>query len=297
MENSSDFYKRILDNIYDGVYFVDRKRVITYWNKGAERITGYTSAEVIGKCCSENILMHVNERGQNLCTGFCPLTKAIADGSPHEEELYLLHKSGYRVPIVVKIMPLLDEKGQIAGAVEVFSDNTQHKAMAEKMKKLAKMAFSDDVTDLTNRRYAEMKLSSMLEAIKKEYSDFGILMIEIYYSDSNSLGKVSNDVLKIVSRTLAANIQPTDIASRWDDNRFLMVFEHARKSHLLLMADKLRTLVVQSNYMNDTSMNKISISIGGACAKVGDSLNSLVQRAVQHVLEARNTTDNSVKVE
>lgn len=33
----------ILDNVYDGVYFVDAFRRITYWNKGAERITGFTA--------------------------------------------------------------------------------------------------------------------------------------------------------------------------------------------------------------------------------------------------------------
>ena len=35
-----DFYKELLDNLSDGVYFVDGERRITYWNKGAERITG-----------------------------------------------------------------------------------------------------------------------------------------------------------------------------------------------------------------------------------------------------------------
>ena len=35
------FYRELLDNLNDGVYFVDRDRRITYWSKGAERITGY----------------------------------------------------------------------------------------------------------------------------------------------------------------------------------------------------------------------------------------------------------------
>ena len=47
------FYIDLLDQISDGVYFVDRDRRITYWNSGAERITGYTAAEVLGHSCSE----------------------------------------------------------------------------------------------------------------------------------------------------------------------------------------------------------------------------------------------------
>ena len=38
---NSDFYKRLIDHISDGVYFVDRDRKILYWNDGASRLTGY----------------------------------------------------------------------------------------------------------------------------------------------------------------------------------------------------------------------------------------------------------------
>ena len=59
--------KDILDNLSDGVYFVDPERRITYWNKGAERITGYPAGRVIGSFCHDNILNHVTENGVQLC--------------------------------------------------------------------------------------------------------------------------------------------------------------------------------------------------------------------------------------
>ena len=43
-----EFYQDLLDQISDGVYFVTPNRRITYWNAGAERITGYSSHEVLG---------------------------------------------------------------------------------------------------------------------------------------------------------------------------------------------------------------------------------------------------------
>jgi len=63
MREGRDFYKDIIDNLYNGVYFVDRDRVITYWNKGAERITGYTSQQVVGRSCRDNVLNHVSAEG------------------------------------------------------------------------------------------------------------------------------------------------------------------------------------------------------------------------------------------
>jgi len=63
----NDFYKKLLDEFHDGVYFVDRERRIVYWNKGAERITGFAAGEVEGKKCSDNIRLHVSGEGNSLC--------------------------------------------------------------------------------------------------------------------------------------------------------------------------------------------------------------------------------------
>ncbi|GAB4497423.1 MAG: hypothetical protein OHK0052_08980 [Anaerolineales bacterium] len=51
LEISSEFYKNLLDNLYDGVYFVNPRREITYWNQGAARITGYTAQQTMEIQC------------------------------------------------------------------------------------------------------------------------------------------------------------------------------------------------------------------------------------------------------
>ena len=84
MENKSNFYKDIIDHLYDGVYFVDRERVITYWNHGAERITGYESQNVIGRSCRDNILNHVDSAGTQLCQDQCPMAACMKDGEVRE---------------------------------------------------------------------------------------------------------------------------------------------------------------------------------------------------------------------
>ena len=43
------FYKALLDSLFDAVYTVDRRGVISYWNQSCERITGYTAADVLGQ--------------------------------------------------------------------------------------------------------------------------------------------------------------------------------------------------------------------------------------------------------
>lgn len=70
-------FTEILDAVYDGLYITDLERKIIFWNKAAEKITGFTAQEVVGKHCSDNILVHIDDAGNKLCLGVCPLTKAI----------------------------------------------------------------------------------------------------------------------------------------------------------------------------------------------------------------------------
>ena len=63
MSYEKDFYKNIIDNLYDGVYFVDRDRRITYWNNGAERTYGWSRAEAVGQRAAD--LLYGEDSSQN----------------------------------------------------------------------------------------------------------------------------------------------------------------------------------------------------------------------------------------
>ena len=68
MELDKISFAEIVDNLHDGLYLVDRDRTITYWNRAAERISGFKAVEVVGKSCSDNILTHMDSEGNSLCT-------------------------------------------------------------------------------------------------------------------------------------------------------------------------------------------------------------------------------------
>lgn len=79
IEELPDFYKDLLDNLHEGVYFVDTDRRITYWNKSAEQITGYPASVAVGKHCRDKFLNHVTENGAELCLPQCPLAATMKD--------------------------------------------------------------------------------------------------------------------------------------------------------------------------------------------------------------------------
>ena len=69
MKLESRAYQTIIDNLHEGLYLVDRNRVITFWNKAAERISGYAAREVEGRSCADSILTHVDAAGNLLGCG------------------------------------------------------------------------------------------------------------------------------------------------------------------------------------------------------------------------------------
>jgi PAS domain S-box-containing protein len=117
----ASFYRDVCDNLSEGVYFVDKERKLTYWNRGAQKLAGYQREEVIGKHCYDNFLQHQDDCGRMLCHAGCPLAETLKDGKARHAEVALRHKDGHRVPVSVQVSPVVDRSGTLIGAVEVFS--------------------------------------------------------------------------------------------------------------------------------------------------------------------------------
>jgi PAS domain S-box-containing protein len=161
---SDEFYKQLLDNLYDGVYFVDRDRRITYWNRAAEKLTGFSADEVVGRSCFDNILNHVDACGTDLCHGRCPLSFTMEDGCSREADVFLRHKRGHRVSVSVRATPISDDQGRIVGAIEIFSDNSAKLSAQENSVRLEQALGRLDLanaqlrTELVERQRAEEAL-------------------------------------------------------------------------------------------------------------------------------------------
>jgi len=115
----------IIDSLSDGVYVCDLDRRITYWNKPAERITGWRAEDVVGRQCFDNILCHVDKDGHLLCgEEYCPLHRSIITGKTSEGSLlvYAQGKEGQRIPMHVSVAPIHNSAGDVIGGVETFRD-------------------------------------------------------------------------------------------------------------------------------------------------------------------------------
>jgi diguanylate cyclase (GGDEF)-like protein/PAS domain S-box-containing protein len=298
MSEEKDFYKDIVDNLYDGVYFVDRDRIITYWNKGAERITGYSAKETIGRGCRENLLNHVTSNGVQLCLRNCPLAAVMDDGHEREAEVFLHHADGHRVPVVVRASPLRDGEGNIIGAIESFSSNDSLVDTRRKLQALRRAATTDPLTGIANRRHLEGRLSAVIAEHARNSSLAGLLFMDLDHFKvvNDHYGHNTGDkVLRMVANTIRYVLRTTDTVGRWGGEEFVAIlYDIQEQDNLESIAKKVCALVEQSRLDLEGVRLAVTLSIGGTVLRSGDTPESLVQRADKLMYQSKQAGRNRV---
>ena len=285
----------VLENLHDGLYCTDTHRVITFWNHAAERITGYPAAEVLGRSCAANILVHVDTDGRSLCRGLCPLAMTMADCVGREAEVFLRHRDGHRVPVLVRTGPLKDRAGQVVGGVELFTDLSNILANNLRVRELEQLALLDTLTQLANRAYLQREIEARFEEMRRYGIPFGLLFMDIDFFKrfNDTYGHdVGDAVLKLVANTFTANSRAFDVYGRWGGEEFVGVIRSIDAEDLVVLGNRMRVLVNQSFLMHDEARLGVSISLGATVAKPDDTAESLIKRADQLLYRSKKEGRN-----
>ncbi len=300
MTDDQEFYKNLIDNLGDGIYYVDRQRVITYWNKGAERITGYPAEQVIGRACRDNLLNHVDAKGKQLCLTQCPLNAVMEDGKPRGMEVFLHHANGHRLPIRVQATAMYDRTGNITGAVEFFSNNSGIFNARRRLRELRRNALTDPVTGLGNRMFLEKRLKPLIAGFERKKSKTGLLFMDVdrFKQINDRYGHAVGDrVLRMIANTLRHNLRVNDTIVRWGGDEFMvLLLELPNTRALRMIAEKLRALVEASRLdLTDASLT-VTISVGATLLKLGDSPENVIHRADHLMYRGKKAGRNCIKL-
>jgi len=297
--NTSDsgVYKRIVDTLDEGVYMVDLERRITYWNSGAEQLTGYSAEEVLGRSCCDDLLQHITDREHGLCARNCPMMCALSGDESVASELYLRHKSGHRVPVRVRVMPIRSAEGKPVAAVQIFSDNRATIAAEMRIARLEREAMLDPLTSLGNRRRADQQLAHRLDELDRYGWPFGVIFVDIdnFKTVNDSFGHdVGDEVLRMIARDLSVDTRETDHVCRWGGEEFLVIVLNVDENRLQYIANKLRYLVEQSGFESEGNQVRVTVSVGATMAVRGESREELLRRADALMYHSKQTGRNRV---
>jgi len=148
----------ILDSIADGVFTVDEKMRITYFNHAAEKITGVSRREAIGQYCFEVLRANVCEKTCSLRCSFQTGKETIS------RHVNILRADGKQIPISISTAVLRDEAGKIAGGVETFRDLS----VVEELQKEIKRAYTFE--DIISKNHRILQIFDILPNIAESES-------------------------------------------------------------------------------------------------------------------------------
>lgn len=297
--NDPEIYQTVLDGLQTGVYIVDRNRRIRFWNEGAEKITGYLRQDVVGHFLRDHLLTIGNQAKDLDSDSDDPINLAFRDGKPSIMDVSILHKDGYRLPVVLRTLPIRNSRGAVVGAAESFERNRSASEWARRQSTFADLGCLDAMTGVAARSFMETQLREHLTAFAENNAPFGILLVQIDHLDefrsSRGPGVVST-ILRVIAPSIENCVRPTDLVGCWGENQFLAILTGCRESEVALVGERVRKMIGQAEveWWGDTF--SVTSPVGGAGCRPGDEVDLLIARAAASLQESIGKGGNCVTV-
>ena len=273
-------FRTVLDSLPVGVYLVDNKGKILFWNQGAEHITGHMRHEVIGHSRSDSILLQCNEQSCSLCGTACPFRDARKDGKARELRLSLHHKLGHSVPVLFRITPIRDVRGSIVYIVGTF-DEQQRTREDTRYQRAPIPPGCLDESGVAHRGFLQFHLRESLAGLAEYHIPFSVLCVELVQFDhlrATHGREASEAMARVVADTLRDALRPDDFVGRWAEDQFLAILSNCGGLGVERVQERIQRMVASASIQWWGDRLNATALMAHATAQAGDTIQSLVQR-------------------
>jgi diguanylate cyclase (GGDEF)-like protein len=228
----AEFTDSVFQNAPFSIVATDTDGLITAMNVAAEKLTGYSREELVGK--APLTVLH-DERellGKALSIdptatleqfGFCVLTAGVAVGEMEEQEWTLIRRDGARTPINLAMRAVITDTGEVSGYVSIAFDITERRQMLDYVTHLAS---HDQLTGLAGRALLQDKTVHAVELARRYGTKVAVFVIDLdhFKRINDSLGHTAGDQLLIeAARRLSRSVRSTDVVARVGGDEFVVV--------------------------------------------------------------------------
>ncbi len=213
---------------------------------------------------------------------------------------------------VIFLSAMNDEKSIIkgfeSGAVDYVTKPFRHQELMARAKthielkrakeKLLRIAITDELTGLVNRRYFMGRLLHEYERVKRYESIFTLLMIDLdfFKKINDTYGHLAGDtVLHTVSDTMKLSLRLSDIIGRIGGEEFAVILPETDIPAAMIIGERLRKRVEALDIHHHDCAIKITISIGASLSLKDDmSIDDVLQRSDSALYRAKENGRNRI---
>jgi diguanylate cyclase (GGDEF)-like protein/PAS domain S-box-containing protein len=250
-----------LNSIGDAVVTTDASGEVTYMNLVAETMTGWCCQDALGQPLAEVFKIIDGATGQVAAN---PAQRAIDEDKTVDlaANCILIRRDGTESAIEDSAAPIHDRDGRVTGAVIVFHDVSESRAMAAKMSYLARHDF---LTGLPNRALLTERLAQAIGLAKRSHKQVALLFVDLDYFKriNDSLGHTIGDqLLQSAADRLSTCVRTTDTVCRQGGDEFVILLaEIAQPRDAANVADKLRAAFAKPQMIGGHQI-QVTLSIG-----------------------------------
>ena len=264
-----------------------------FWNVSGRRLQAVGTNQVLSR--GSGLAGAVAERGE-------PAIGASAEAEPPS-------RTAMAVPVHIQ--------GRLAGVLAVYG--REHRFTADELETLrtfarqaeaaidntflheeaARLAITDGLTGVWNRRYFDLRVTEELEAAVRFGEPFSLVLVDLddFKQVNDTHGhQVGDGALVELSRRLVATTREVDLVARYGGEEFALVLPRTDRGGAVLLAEKVREAVAGEAFAADGTTLTLTISAGAATfPDHGRSVKALVEAADAALYRAKGAGKNRVE--
>jgi diguanylate cyclase (GGDEF)-like protein/PAS domain S-box-containing protein len=250
-----------LESIGDGVISTDSQSRISFMNPIAEEMTGWTEQSAVGRPLAE--VFHAIDHTSGLPSAD-PVARSLESGrlTHADEEVVLVGREGNRRDIRASASPVRTPGGKIIGAVLVFQDVTQSRAL---QKELAHSASHDGLTGLPNRAAFDRALAAAVISAHEGERTHALCYIDLdrFKPVNDTAGHAAGDaLLRVVADTIRRCFRAADFAARVGGDEFALLLMDCPIREAAAVATTIVKSVAAIEFVWNGTTYRIGASVG-----------------------------------
>ncbi|WP_145932063.1 diguanylate cyclase [Yersinia bercovieri] len=250
-----------LDSIGEAVVCTDQEMKITFMNPVAEKMTGWANTIALGQPVNHIIKLTNGVEGPEITD---PIAHCLnhRSNSSLNESIVLHHRDGQYYDIQESVAPLKTLEGEVVGAVMVFQDVGESRAM---MRKLSHSASHDNLTGLPNRANFENKLKAAIQVSVELNQQHALAFLDLDYfkAINDTAGHPAGDaLLKEISQLMRQHLRNSDCVARLGGDEFGLLMLNCTLPHAKAITQSLVSTINGYQFYWENKLYRIGASAG-----------------------------------